>query len=214
MRASAVPRRIENRRPEECSERRKRSGLWSDVLVHPEQVVRIVLGLDLREPFVVGPIGAGAHAIGFVLRHEVHVHAAGAVARGVVEQPSCPGDAALVLGRISPARVHVQGPVDVTVRVRRGIDRLAVDRASQLGEGDLAFVAGEPRSGVDEDIDQTVVDAGEAVRLPVFLAPGVRSGSRAVCQPAKGTGPITSAIGVPSACTGAMALRPSSMLPT
>src|SRR5262249_52227934 len=102
------------------------SALWADVLVHPEQVVRIVLGLDLREAIVIRTIRTGAHPVGagLVLGHEVDVHAAGSVAPRVVEQLPSPGDAGLILGRISPARMHVQGPVDLAVRIRGRIDRL------------------------------------------------------------------------------------------
>src|SRR5467141_3111280 len=58
-----------------------RSGSGADVLVHTEQILRIVLRLEARQPLVVGPVGTDAHALLLVLGHEVHVHPAGRVRR-------------------------------------------------------------------------------------------------------------------------------------
>src|SRR5512143_2658810 len=93
--------------------RRARSGGGDDVVVPAEPVLRVVLRLDLREALVVPPVGALPHAGTLVLRDEVHVHAARGERRRRLGQAARPGDALGVLGRIAPARVHVQHELDV-----------------------------------------------------------------------------------------------------
>src|SRR6266568_2400891 len=47
-----------------------------NVLVNPEEIVRVVAGLDPGEPVVVGPV-AGTDPVGPLVHHEVHVRSPG-----------------------------------------------------------------------------------------------------------------------------------------
>src|SRR5262245_51628074 len=64
---------------------RSRLARGLDVLIHPEQVVRVELGLDLREPLVVRAVDARLVLRRLTLGHEVHVHAARGMRRHVIE---------------------------------------------------------------------------------------------------------------------------------
>lgn len=136
------------------------SGCWSDVLVHAEQIVRVVPRLDRGKPLGVAKIGP-FNAVLVVLRYEVHVCAAGREGGTRVEKRSRPGDARCVLGRVAPARVEIDQERDIAVRVSRCIGRHAVDRAAKLGEGQLGFRGRKLARVLDKHVDKAVIEAGE-----------------------------------------------------
>jgi hypothetical protein len=51
----------------------------SNILIHPEEVVRVVLLLDVRETLIVIPV-TGLHALLPLVHHEVHIRASSRVA--------------------------------------------------------------------------------------------------------------------------------------
>src|SRR6185436_15138915 len=108
----------------------KRSGGRSDVLVHREEILRIVGALDLGEPGVVGAVD-DAHAIFLVRGHEVDVGAAGGVGGGRVEEVAGPAVAAGVVLRIVPAPVHVHDEPRVPGRIGGGVGGGAQRRAAE-----------------------------------------------------------------------------------
>src|SRR6266536_5277323 len=130
-----------------------------DVLVPPEQVARVILGLQLREPLVVGPVCALAHALGLVLGHKVDVHAAGGVWRHPVEEVSRPADTGLVLGGFAPARVDVHHEVHVAVGIRGRGRRHPVDGAAEARDEDLALGRRQPADGRNHQIDRCTLSS-------------------------------------------------------
>src|SRR5689334_19393972 len=89
---------------------------WRYIVVHAEQIARIVASLDLRQPRVVAGVDAAGDAILLVGGHEVDVDAAGGVRRGRVEERARPPDARLVLRRRPPARMDVQDEMRTALR--------------------------------------------------------------------------------------------------
>src|SRR6185437_1642692 len=92
--------------------------LWRgpDILVHPEQIARIVLRLDRGKTLRIAEIGP-PYAVRVVLRDEVDVGAAGRKRRRRVEQRPRPGDALAVVRRFAPARVDVDQELRRAVRI-------------------------------------------------------------------------------------------------
>src|SRR5262245_44772943 len=77
-----------------------------DILVHAEEVVRVVAAFDVGQTAVVWAIGL-LDAVFFIVGHEVDVDTAGGEGCGCIEQPAGPSDTSLVLSRVAPTRVHV-----------------------------------------------------------------------------------------------------------
>src|SRR5262245_14198960 len=94
-----------------------------NVLVHEEQVVRVVPALHAGETRVVRTV-RGVDALRLVGRQEVDVDAAGRERRGGVEGAARPGHAALIVGRVLPTTVDVHDELDVAVGICRGFRRL------------------------------------------------------------------------------------------
>ena len=133
------------------------------VLVHAEQVRRVVLRLDPGEALVVRAVGSGAHALGFVGGHEVHVDPSRReTRRRLIERP-CPADARAVLRGAIPPRVHVDHEVDVPVRIGRGLGGDAIDGAAEAGDEDLALRGRQAPYGVEQGVDQAVAEFDEVV---------------------------------------------------
>ena len=99
------------------------SGRGPDVLVDPEQVVRVVLGLDLRPAACIAEIGAGDPVLLF-FRHEIDVDAAGRERFARLEQGPRPGDA----GSSSAGSRHrvwiLSTKLDIPVRISRRFRRI------------------------------------------------------------------------------------------
>ena len=90
-----------------------------DVLVEPEAVVRVVGGLDARQPGVVGAV-AGAHGGVALLEQAGEVEVGLAVRerdRGVPERARV-GDVGRVVGGVVPGRVDAQHPLRAAVAER------------------------------------------------------------------------------------------------
>lgn len=136
-------------------------------MVHPEEVCRVVLLLELHQPVVCRTVGEG-DAVDFVLGEEVDVRAAAGERLRAVEEFACPGDAALVLGGRLPAGVHVQGVVGVSARVGRCIRRYAGRLAAERANEDLAMRRWQLAGVFDDGVDRTVAELREVVRLPVI----------------------------------------------
>ena len=89
--------------------------MFRDVLVAPEEVVRVVLRLDGHEPVEVRAVG-GANSVGLVVTEVVHVH------RVRHPRPQCgvqlarPANVAFVVGGIVPLRQNETVPLVVTMR--------------------------------------------------------------------------------------------------
>src|SRR5688572_21239964 len=89
--------------------------LRSDILVHSENVSRIIFRLDLGEPCKVSAV-CPRKTLAFVFREEVHILCARCVwTCRVVEFPRPPDAASIVLGLL-PARVNVHDEVSASSR--------------------------------------------------------------------------------------------------
>ena len=116
--------------------------LGRDVLVHPEQVVRVVAPLHLHEPVVVLPVG-GLHALAALVVHEeVDVRAPGRVrvqrlpvALGPVRDRGRVGGVGVdPHDHLRPARVAIgERGLVLTDPVHRPVDRIQVHRGVHAG---------------------------------------------------------------------------------
>lgn len=109
-----------------------------DILIHPEQICRVVLALQLHQPVPGGAIREG-DTVGLLLGEKVDVGPAAGKRLGFRKKFPCPGDAMLILGGGFPAAVHVQHVVRVPAGVRHGLGHNAGCLAANRSDEDLAM---------------------------------------------------------------------------
>ena len=131
-----------------------------DILIHAEQVFRVVLALHLGETMVVRAVGGG-HAIGLVGGKEIDVDAAAGEGGRGIEEVARLADAARVVGRVLPAPVDIQDELGLAVGVYRSVRcrTLAAPprvpkKISHCGDGNLPTysitASNSPSSSVDK----------------------------------------------------------------
>ena len=98
---------------------------WLDILVHAEEVVRIVLALHLGEAIVVRAVG-GAHAIALVGGEEIDVDAAAGEGRRGLEEVARPAMQRSSSAGSSQRPWTFMTNSGIAVRVRRGAPAPAV----------------------------------------------------------------------------------------
>src|SRR5439155_16462996 len=93
--------------PGHRSSARAPSGCRRDVVVQPEEVLRVVGRLDLGEPAQVAPKGAVDPGAGKLIGEagEVEVHAPGPEFSDLLPGGAHPGDLLGVVGRVDPVTV-------------------------------------------------------------------------------------------------------------
>src|SRR5262245_28856626 len=117
--------------------------LRSDILVHSENVSRIIFRLDLGEPCKVSAV-CPRKTLGFVFREEVHILCARCVGTcRVVEFPR-PTDAASIVLGVLPAGVNVHEEVSVSPRKSRCVGGHAPHGASEVCHENLALRRRQP----------------------------------------------------------------------
>src|SRR5581483_10453137 len=87
-----------------------------DVLIHPEEICRVVLRLQLHQSIVGRPVG-GSDAVGLFLGHEIDVSAAAGERPRFGKKFACPANHALVFGGGFPAPMHIHDVIRVPARV-------------------------------------------------------------------------------------------------
>src|SRR5262249_6302724 len=145
------------------------------------------------KPAIVGAVGR-LNPVAFILRHEVHVHAAAGVGRRFLEELARPADAALVLLRALPSPVHVHHELGVAVGIRGCLGRDATGVPSQQPDEDLRMWRGQLAGVCDEGVDRLAPELGEIVRLPVVARP--RRQQRVECALPSGIGLNTDVLAV------------------
>src|SRR5690348_16712922 len=117
---------------------RARASRGANVLIEPEEVVRIVALFHFRKAVIVRPIGL-FDARALVAWHEVDVSAARGEGRRRLEKIARPSHGGVVLRLIAPARVHVHDEMRSPQRIGGGVERYATHGAAKMGDEDLAF---------------------------------------------------------------------------
>jgi hypothetical protein len=128
-----------------------------DILIHAEQVFRVVLALHLGETMVVRAVGGG-HAIGLVGGKEIDVDAAAGEGGRGIEEVARLADAARVVGRVLPAPVDIQDELGIAVGVYRSVRCRTVGGAAEGAQEDLALRRRQLADVLDNGVEQSVVE--------------------------------------------------------
>src|SRR5262245_8636998 len=107
----------------QCPCRPQRSGHGPDVLVHAEEVLRIVLGLHLPETRIVGAIGGADRVLRLVVAEVIHIAARGHEGLHLRVAVARPGHTAAAECRLHPFREHQEIVAFGALRERRVADR-------------------------------------------------------------------------------------------
>lgn len=143
-----------------------RSHGWSDVLVDPEEIARIVTVLEFDQTLVAGPVRR-FESSPLLLGHKVDVGLAGGVLGDRIPQVLAPPDAALILRGIAPATVHIHDVRGAAPLVGGRFVGYAALLTTDLGEEDLALGVRKLGYIPQHFVDQFVAHLRKVVRLPV-----------------------------------------------
>ena len=141
---------------------RDRLAPWLNVLIHPEEILRIISLLELNEASIAVAVGQ-PDPVSLLLRHEVHVDAASGVGSRGIEKIPAPGNAGLVLTRLSPPPVDIHDELGITVPIGSGVGRDPAGRTPHLGEEDLALGARKPLDKGEGGVQKAVAQLQEVM---------------------------------------------------
>ena len=146
-----------------------------DILVEAEQIGRVVLGLERDQTVVVGvTVGGVQQCLAFfALSGEVEVGAAPRKGFHLGPRLACPGDRALVVGRVGPRGVEAVQVGCATLA--QGSFRWVnpVHGAAQMPQRDQRPGVGPVVRVRDDAPDGVVVEGVEIERFPVILSFGL-----------------------------------------
>src|SRR5216683_4171839 len=121
---------------------RPNSAQRPNVLVHAEEVFRIVLRLELLEPPVVGPIGGGDRLARLIVGQVIHIAAGGHEGLHPGIRFPRPGNASIVMGLLHPFAEYEEVVALRAVREGRVADPDPGCRAVEVLEEQLAHWGG------------------------------------------------------------------------
>src|SRR5215207_8128381 len=137
-----------------------------DVLVHPEEVVRVVATFDLGEAVVVLAV-VGTDPALIVAGHEVDVAALLGVGRNRLGVPAAPFDVRRGVGGVGPTRAEAYGEVGVPVGEGGLLRRDAVARSVDGEQQGRGLGARDRGPILEVDFNGRVGQASDEVTLPV-----------------------------------------------
>ena len=143
------------------------SGQRADVLVHAKEVLGVVLGFDLLEPPVVGPVCCGDWVTSLVVIQVVDVSTGGEEGLHLLVGFARPGDAEARVRRLPPLSEYEEIVAFAPVRECRLADTYPGCRAVDMLEEQLAHGRGAAREAIYHGVDSCVAQLPEETRLPV-----------------------------------------------
>ena len=107
---------------------------WADILIHTEQIVRVVFVFHCYQALVARAV-SGLNAVGFIIGQEIHVHTACRIRRGLAEESARPVGAFPVFGRCLPASVNVAYVDGIPMARAGGATLIGMRRHRRLRHG-------------------------------------------------------------------------------